>query len=323
MSYGDVRETDPNVLATRFLNSLDAAQREKVHMTLEDESRSRWHFLPPTSWPRPGLPLKELNAQQKDLIHQLLQVYLSEKGYKKTLDIIELEKVLAVLENNPVRRDPEMYFVSFYGEPSKDAAWGWSFEGHHVSLNFTVVGKQVSYVPRFFGANPGTVREGPKKGTRVLKNEEDLGLKLVNMLNPEQKKKAIFRLSAFEEIVTSNASEVTPLEDVGILVKDMTKAQQDLLFELLGEYLSAMPQDVARKRMSNLKKEETDAIRFGWAGETQIGKPHYYRIQGKTFLVEFDNTQNNANHIHTVWRDFEGDFGRDLIREHYQRSGHH
>ncbi|MCG8319132.1 MAG: DUF3500 domain-containing protein [Cytophagales bacterium] len=323
LSFEAICKTEPSVLATRFLNSLDAAQKEKVLMSLEDESRSKWHFLPPASWPRPGLPLKVLNDRQKGFIHELLQVYLSDKGYQKTLDIIALEEVLAVLENDPVKRDSEMYFVAFYGDPANDETWGWRFEGHHVSLNFTVVGKQVAYVPRFFGANPGTVREGPKKGTRVLKNEEDLGLKLVNMLNEAQKKKAIFRLSAFQEIVTSNASEVEPLDEVGIPVKDMNKAQQEVLFELLKEYLSAMPHEVAEKRMSNLRTEETDAIRFGWAGATEIGKPHYYRIQGKTFLVEFDNTQNNANHIHTVWRDFDGDFGRDLIREHYQRSGHH
>ena len=326
MSFGimaNTTETDPAVLAIRFLNTLDAAQKEKVLMPLDDESRTRWHFFPPSSWPRPGVTLKELNDQQRGLIHQLLQVYLSDKGYRKTLDIIALEKVLAFLENDPVKRDPELYFVAFYGEPGKDEVWGWSFEGHHVSLNFTVAGKQVSYVPRFFGANPGTVMEGPQKGTRVLKNEEDLGLQLVNMLNPAQKKKAIFRLSTFKEIVTSNAAEVEPLDEVGILVNEMTKAQQEVLFELLKEYLSAMPKEVAEKRMSNLLKEETDNIRFGWAGATELGKPHYYRIQGKTFLVEFDNSQNNANHIHTVWRDFDGDFGRDLIREHYQRSGHH
>ena len=320
MSYGGVRETDPDVLATKFLNSLDATQRERVLMTLEDESRTRWHFFPPSSWSRPGLSLKELNTKQRDLIHQLLQVYLSEKGYQKTLDIIELEKVLAVLENDFAKRDPELYFVAFYGDPSKDNAWGWSFEGHHVSLNFTVVGNNVSYVPRFFGANPGTVKEGPKKGTRVLKNEEDLAIKLVNMLDTEQRKKAIFRLSAFKEIVTSNASEVAPLDEVGIMVKDMNKEQQEVLFELLDEYLSAMPHEVAKKRSLKLRKEEIGAIRFGWAGETELGKPHYYRVQGKTFLVEFDNIQNNANHIHSVWRDFDGDFGRDLIREHYQRS---
>ena len=323
LSFGEVLATEPSELATRFLNSLNERQKKKVLMAMEDESRSKWHFLPPASWPRPGLPLKELNDKQRGLIHELLQLYLSKKGYQKTLDIIELEKVLAVLENDPVKRDPEMYFVSFYGSPASDATWAWSFEGHHVSLNFTVVGKQVSYVPRFFGANPGTVKEGPKKGTRVLKNEEDLGLELVNKLSREQRKKAIFRLSAFQEIVTSNASKVEPLDNVGILVADMTAAQRDLLFELLKEYLSAMPKEVAEKRMSNLMKEETDAIRFGWAGATEIGKPHYYRIQGKTFLVEFDNTQNNANHIHTVWRDFDGDFGRDLIREHYKNSGHH
>ena len=130
------------------------------------------------------------------------------------------------------------------------------------------------------------------------------------MLNPDQKKTAIFRLSAFLEVVTSNASQVSPLDEVGIPARDMTDAQQRTLFDLIDEYLSAMPEEVAEKRMSNLRAEEIGDIRFGWAGETQIDKPHYYRVQGKTFLIEFDNTQNNANHIHAVWRDFDGDFGR-------------
>ena len=168
-SYTDVHEGDPNAIATKFLNSLDTRQKEKIHMAFEDESRSKWHFLPISSWPRMGLPMKELNNSQRDLIHELLQIYLSSKGYQKTLNIIELEKVLAVLEKNPVRRDPELYHVAFYGDPSKDDPWGWSFEGHHVSLNFTVVGKKISYTPRFFGANPAIVKDGPKKGTRALK----------------------------------------------------------------------------------------------------------------------------------------------------------
>ncbi|MDN5216598.1 DUF3500 domain-containing protein [Fulvivirgaceae bacterium BMA12] len=321
-SYANAYEVNPGAIAMKFLNSLDAGQKEKVHMAFDDESRSQWHFLPISSWPRMGLPMKALNKSQRQLIHELLQVYLSSKGYNKTLNIIALEEVLAVLEKNPVRRDPELYYVAFYGDPSKDDPWGWSFEGHHVSLNFTVVGAKISYTPRFFGANPAIVKEGPKKGTRALKNEEDLGLKLINMLNPEQKKIAIFRLEAFLEVVTSNASQVTPLDEVGIPAGDMTTAQQQTLFDLIDEYLSAMPEVVAKKRMSKLREEEIQNIRFGWAGQTQIDKPHYYRVQGKTFLIEFDNTQNNANHIHAVWRDFDGDFGRDLIKEHYQRSAH-
>lgn len=150
-----------------------------------------------------------------------------------------------------------------------------------------------------------------------------LGFKLVNALSPEQKQKAIFRERAFSEIVTSNSTKVDPLEPVGIRMKDLSGEQQVILLDLMNEYLSTMPAELATKRMNKLKDEEFDEIRFGWAGATEPGQGHYYRVQGKTFLIELDNTQNQANHIHTVWRDFKGDFGRDLIREHYQQSDHH
>jgi len=224
---------------------------------------------------------------------------------------------------NPVVRDPEKYFTAFYGNPERDSLWAWSFEGHHISLNFTVLNDQISMAPRFFGANPAIIPAGKRKGERTLDKEEDYGLELINSMSDSQKQKALFRENAFFDITTTNAPEVDPPEPVGIEMKDLNPAQQNILVNLINEYLSAMPTDLAAKRMENLEKEEFGKIRFGWAGATNLGEPHYYRIQGKTFLVEFDNTQNNANHIHTVWRDFDGDFGRDLIREHYRTSEHH
>ena len=175
----------------------------------------------------------------------------------------------------------------------------------------------------FFGSNPGEVKQGPKKGMRIMRAEEDLGLKLVNSFNSAQKKKAIFQQDAIAEIVTRNAKQVMPLNPVGIFAKDMTQEQKTVLNQLMVAYLANMPPAVAKKRMANIVKEDMDAIEFGWAGATAPGKPHYYRVQGKTFLIEFDNTQNNANHIHTVWRDFNGDFGEDLLQEHYHHSQHH
>lgn len=310
-------------LAKAFIDSLKPEQRAKVLLEMDDSQRYNWHFFPGRMLPRAGVTLKELNGQQKDLLHQLLQAYLSEKGYAKTKEIIGLESVLAELENNPGFRDPEMYFVAFYGEPSEDSVWGWNFQGHHIALHFTVVKDKISFSPRFLGANPAEVREGPKKGLRVLKNEEDLALQLVNSLSEEQRKKAIFQLRAFVDIVTANAAEVKPLEPVGIPAKDMDTGQRTLLEALIFEYASTAPEDIAKERMEKIRQADFDNIRFGWAGDTELGKPHYYRIQSGEFLIEFDNTQNDANHIHSVWRDFDGDFGRDLIREHYQHSHHH
>lgn len=303
-----------------FLESLNEEQLQKTQLPFSALSRSDWHFLPGNMWPRAGIQLFELNPIQKELIFKLLESYLSKSGYDKTLKIIDLENVLAESSGDKVFRDPEKYFIAFYGEVS-DPLWAWSFEGHHISYNFTVSGDKISMAPRFMGANPAEIKTGERKGERTLGLEEDLGFELINKLSPEQKEEAIFKKTSYTEIVTSNASEVGPLSPVGIKMESLNADQQLLLLDLINEYLSVMPAGLASKRMNNLKEEDFEKIRFGWAGDTERGKPHYYRVQGKTFLLEFDNTQNSANHIHTVWRDFAGDFGRDLIREHYH-SGH-
>ena len=313
-------QTNP---ATNFLDSLSKEQKEKTQFSFDDQSRTSWHFLPGAMWPRAGIQLSELNENQKELLFKLLKESLSETGYSKTIRIIDLENVLRELgQGDADFRDPEKYKVAFYGDPENDNLWAWSFEGHHLSLNFSIVNGKISIAPRFMGASPATIMQGKRKGERTLAHEEDYGLQLINALSKDQKKQAIFQNTAYADIVTSNASEVGPLSPVGIRVGDLSDGQKTILSNLIHEYLSTMPTALAEKRMENLKLEEFDEIRFGWAGANQSGEPHYYRIQGKTFLVEFDNTQNNANHIHLVWRDFDGDFGIDLIREHYQNSHH-
>ena len=305
-----------------FLSSLNTEQRKKAQMPLEDSSRERWHYLPSTFWTRAGIQLKDLSPDQKELAFELLKSHLSKSGYDKARQVIELEKILAVVENNPRSRDPEKYHVAIYGNPAKDKVWAWSFEGHHLSLNFTIVDKEVAIAPRFFGANPATIDSGERKGERTLAEEADLGLKLVNSLTDDQKQKALLQEETFRDIVTGNKAKVEPLSPEGIKASEFEKPQKDVLLKLINVYLSSMPEKLARVRAENLRNEELEEIRFSWAGATVPRKPHYYRIQGKTFLIEFDNTQNSGNHIHSVWRDFDGDFGRDLIREHYEVSDH-
>jgi len=308
--------------AIDFLNSLSQEQREKTQLPFDDITRKEWHFLPGAMWPRAGIQLFELNENQKVLLFNLLKSDLSETGYNKTMKIMDLENVLAEISGDSDFRDAEKYSIAFYGNPEKDKKWSWSFEGHHVSLNFTIVDDKISIAPRFMGANPAIIKEGEREGEKTLEKEEGLGFILINSLSEEQTQKAIFQKESFFDIVTSNAIEVAPLEKVGIEMSELNTKQQSILLDLLNEYLSTMPTELAEKRMARLKAEELNAITFGWAGSTQLGKPHYYRIQGKTFLVELDNTQSNANHIHLVWRDFNGDFGRDLIAEHYKNSKH-
>lgn len=310
-------------IVNQFISSLTSPQKSKIVHEFKEDTREDWHFLPWSSYERQGLPLKELTANQKKLVHKLLQSSLSETGYKQTTEIIGLENVLAAISGDSVYRDPQKYYVSIYGNPANEDTWMWTFEGHHVSLHFTTVADMVSYSPRFFGSNPGRIMDGEHKGFSPLVNEEDLGLALVNMLSDNQKKIAIFNDKAYNDIQSWNNSVAEKLPSEGILVSDLNVNQKKQVMRIIHEYVSTIPTDQAREKMDAIRNEELDDMRFAWAGATVLGKAHYYRIQAKSFMIEFDNSQDNANHIHSVWRDFEGDFGRDLLKEHYKNSTHH
>ncbi len=238
----------------------------------------------------------------------------------KTQQIMALEEVLRILENNNPGRDQELYYLVVYGTPADTGKWSWSFEGHHLSLNFTIVNGHVSTSPVFMGTNPAEIRQGPNKGQRVLGKEEDLAFILMQSLPEKLRKKAIFKNQAPADIFTGQKSRVSPLEPVGISYHELKSDGKQKLKELIEEYITVMPADLAAVRRAKLEAAGWDPIHFAWAGPVEKGKGHYYRIQGPTFLIEFDNVQNNANHIHSVWRDFDGDFGRDLLKEHYHHA---
>lgn len=309
--------------ALTVVNSLDSTQRAKAVFPFDDMSRYDWNYLPPSLIPRRGVCLKDLDSIQKRTIYALLRSFLSEKGFLRTQDIMNNEYYLKELEPNMIHRIPENHFIAFYGTPAKDSVWGWKFSGHHIALNYTIVNNQLSLTPIFFGVYPAEIKEGKNKGRRIIKDEEDIGFELINMLTSEQKAKAIFQSKAFSDIVTTNAIQVGPLTPVGIVANDLTTQQKNILNKLIVSHLSSMPTEIAEMRMKRIVSEDFNQIRFGWAGSLLKGVPHYYRIQGKTFLIEFDNTTHNANHIHIVWRDFNGDFGVDLLNEHYKKSNHH
>jgi Protein of unknown function (DUF3500) len=304
--------------AKAFLASLEPEQRARATFQFQDEERFDWHYIPKE---RKGLPFKDMNSAQKHLAHALLSAGLSQRGYIKAVSIMSLDEILRVLENGtgPVR-DPERYFFSIFGEPSETGIWGYRVEGHHVSQNFTIVNGKVQVAPSFFGANPAEVREGPRKGLRVLGREEDLGRAFVQSLTPEQKKTAIVSADAPGEILTGPMRKAALNgQPNGIAASKLTVQQRTLLQNLLDEYCNNLPEEVAQVREDQIKKAAGN-LYFAWAGGEQVGQPHYYRIQSAAFLIEYDDTQNGANHIHTVWRDFEGDFGLDLLKEHYQTS---
>ena len=307
--------------ANKFLAALSTEQKSKAVFGFEDQQRFDWHFIPRA---RRGLPFKELNEGQRKLATEFLKSGLSSVGYQKASTIMSLEPVLKEVEkgSGPVR-DPELYFFSVFGEPSTKNTWGWRLEGHHISLNFTVVkGELIANTPSFFGANPAEVREGPRKGLRALAGEEDKARELVQALDEKQRAVALFDKTAPRDIVTGNSKKVDPLKPEGVAAGQMTKQQKDMLNKLLEEYFSRMPQDIADERRKKVRDAGIDKVTFAWAGGINRGEPHYYRVQGPTFLIEYDDTQNDANHIHSTWRDFNGDFGDDLLREHYQNTSH-
>src|SRR5216684_3066656 len=304
--------------AQHFLASLTPEQRAKATFAFQEDKRLNWHYIPKE---RKGIPFLEMTMAQKALAHALLSAGLSQQGYIKAVTIMSLDDVLRVMENDDGnRRNPEKYYFTVFGEPSDTGTWGFRVEGHHLSQNFTVVNGKVADTPSFFGANPAEVREGPRKGLRTLAAEEDLGRDLMESLTPEEKKVAIVTPDAYKDILTV-ASRKAALEGQpsGLSAAKMTKKQFDLLQTLLSSYASNMPEQLAQARMDQVKKAGTNMF-FAWAGVEQRGRPHYYRIQAPAFLIEYDNTQNNANHIHSVWRDFNGDFGLDLLAMHYKAS---
>ncbi len=269
---------------------------------------------------REGLSLKNMTEKQRQATYELLKMSLSSQGNEKVLNIIELEGILGEIEGSSFR-DPELYYVSIFGEPMTKKTWGWRFEGHHLSLNFSIVkGEYLATAPNFWGANPAKIPYGAKKGVRTLADEEDVARALLYSLNKTQLDKAIIKKNAYREILTRDKSTVTPLEESGISYNELTGAQQEKLLELINVYLSNMTNEVASERLARINRSDLRKIRFSWAGGSDLGDRHYYRVQGESFLIEYDNYQNSGNHIHAVWRDFYGDFGRDLLQEHYKNS---
>lgn len=319
LSRGHEAATDMVAAARTFLGALDAEQQKQATYVLTDPERENWNFVPIA---RQGLPFKRMSTDQQALGLALVRTGLSHAGMARAQAIMQLELVLKELEKDTTgRRDPTLYFVTIFGEPSAEKSWGWRFEGHHLSFNFTVVdGKHVFFAPSFIGSNPAEVRGGARKGERVLAEEEDRGLAFVNSLDAGQRKIAIFATQALKEIVTTNKKRVDPLSPVGIAAAQLNPAQREQLLALVRLYLDRWRPELAEENFAKITAAGTDKITFGWAGGLDRTKQTYYRIQGPTFLIEFDNFQGNGNHVHTTVREFKGDFGHDLLAAHYAKE---
>ena len=308
-------------MATHFVNSLDKQQREKTLYNFTDEERYNWHFVPKTD--RKGISLNELSAEQKKRAMALLKSCLSENGFSKTIEIIQLENVLRVIENSGNEyRDPGKYFFTIFSMPQENKIWGWRFEGHHISFSFSRENNTlISGTPGFLGANPAIVESGPQKGKQVLKEETDLGFALLHSLTTQQLQSAVSNSGAPNDIITSASRKASIKSTEGISYDAMNKEQQALFMKLVHNYIHRYTKLFADNMINELNAAGLNNLRFVWAGTKQPErKPYYYRIQGPTIIIEFDNSQGNANHIHTVVRDLVHDFGGDELLEHYKRS---
>lgn len=308
--------------ATQFLASLTPEQREKANLKFEDANRFDWHYVPRPGQ-RKGLPLKDMTAAQRQAAQKLLGTALSAKGLKQSGQIMnDLELVLRGDGPKPnMGRDPEMYYFTVFGAPGDKTAWGWRVEGHHLSQNFTIAnGTFSSWTPDFYGANPAEVLTGSRKGLRVLAAEEDKAFALLRALNTQQKAVAVLEDKVPNDMITTNARRVDPLSPNGLSAASMTMTQQALMHDLINEYTSRMVDEIATERVRRINVAGFDKVTFAWIGADALHEPHYYRVQGPTFLIEFDNVQAQGNHIHSVWRDFNGDFGDDVLKNHYKSA---
>ena len=303
--------------ARHFLVSLDPDQRDQATFAFGDDERLNWHFIPRD---REGLPYGDFTPPQRRLADRLLGTALSHEGISKALGIMYLEQILYEREGRDIR-DSDRYYFTVFDEPSSSGAWGWRVEGHHLSLNLTLNdGEVVATSPAFMGTNPAIVGDGKHAGLEVLAAEQTVARELLALFDGQARDQVIFDAEAPPDILTGHDRVAEAGEPLGVATRDMTDEQADKVVELLHIYTGRLRLDLAKDEFEKVEAAGLENIHFAWAGSAEPGDPHYYRLHGPTFLIEYDNTQNDANHIHTVWRDLEGDFGRDLLAEHYTNS---
>lgn len=315
-------QKSPLVLkANDFLSQLDGADRARACYAFKNEERFNWHFVPRE---RHGLSFNDMDEKQRQSALAMLKTCLSEQGYQKATNIMALENILREVENRGADdkyRDPLNYYITIFGDPDDKNPWGWRLEGHHISINFsTLDGQIVSSTPTFWGSNPAVVRSGRHTGRQILRQESDLGFTLVNSLDKNQLKTAVFSDKAPAEIITGNSRSAVLDQEKGLGYPQLNDQQRNLFMQLLNVYVKNYQFGFSKRLMDKIEKAGLENLSFAWAGSLQPGAGHYYRIQGPVLLIEYDNTQNNANHVHTVVRDLTNDFAEDMLKEHYEKE---
>jgi hypothetical protein len=303
--------------ANRFLAALDTAQRLRTLIAFEADNRLDWHYIPRN---RSGLSLGEMQPAQAAAARALFASVLNDEGLKLLDGVRLLEGVLR--EQQGSFRDPGRYYVSVFGKPGT-FPWGWRFEGHHLSLNVTLpAAGHVAVTPFFAGAHPATVHDGPNRGFRLLGASEDLARQIMAGLTDVQRRSAIISDRSFGEIVASPQRERDLGQPRGLELGQMDPAQRALVEALMDRFLGTLAPDLVAAQKKRVMDQGIAAFRFAWAGSLTPGQAHYFRVHGPATVIEHDNTQNGANHIHAVWRDLATDFGRDALADHYRRQPH-
>ncbi len=303
--------------AQAWLAALDSGQAARGRLDWADPRRDGWHYVPRS---RPGLSLGEMQPAQAAAAWDLLASLLSARGLEQVRGQLLLERTLGELTHNQSFRDPGNYYLVVFGDPAGSAPWCWRFEGHHLSLTTVVApGYGVALSPLFFGANPATIpARHAHAGFRLLGKEEDAAFSLVRSLDGGALKKALIAERAPGDIVAGPGRELSLHRFEGIALSALSEGQRDGVMRILELFAGSMREELARSHLVALRQAGVDRLHFAWAGSLERGRPHYFRVHGPSALVEYDNTQDGANHVHSVWIDPNGVFGRDLLKTHYQ-----
>jgi hypothetical protein len=299
--------------ASALFRTLSDPERALAHGSLDDPRLKEWSYLPGD---RPGLPVEGLSAEQHELVLELLRSAHSPEGADLAVGAVEVERVRRELVSGSVP-DGDRYWVRVHGDPGGEEPWGWRINGHHLAVHAIVVGGSVTITPHFLGSEPA---ETPT-GRRLLGLEEDLARTLATGLDPDQRTLGITSDLAPPDILTRHDPVAYPtLLPSGIGRDQLRPEQRDVLDRLVRRYLDRAPREYADRCWSQALEAGDDRIRFAWAGPTQRGEGHYYCVTAPDFLIEYDNTQDHANHAHSVWRHLRDDWGGDPLREHYERA---
>ena len=310
--------------ALKFLSSLSESQKSKTVFPFDSEERFNFHFVPRTDWK--GISINEMDSNQRELAYDLMRSGLSQDGYLKVRRTMDNEVLLKQIEHRSSTdhfRDPGNYYLTIFGKPGENTVWGWRFQGHHISFTFCAEQNAVmTATPGFLGSNPGVITDGEEKGSMILKDETDNAYQLINSLSRDQSKKAVFDTAALPEIISLDHRVAAVNNRQGIHYTDLNAKQQHQLLELISVYVHRYTKLFADDMLRDIHAAGLNNLVFAWAGSTKQGPghPNYYRIVGPTLVIEFDNTQNNGNHFHTVVRDLKNDFGGDELLEHYKQS---